>query len=955
MLLVLLSACLTILHLHHVTGTDVHFYVSPSGSDDNNNEGLNITQPCKTLKHAIYMAKDNKYSNDLKIIELLGGYYDVSGTVYINDIHNMIIRAYNKQEVHVVGGKRIPSSAFKPITDQNILSKLSASARQHVRMVHLPDVGITKYSNMTTYGGGSSRTAGMEISFNGQAMRLAQWPNKGYIGITATPDGLNGNTFKYNSTVPKSWLHETDPWIQGFLRFLWRDEAFPIGNINTNTMTITLDHKTYRGVVTGSWNNPKHTGSGGFFKIFNILSGLDEAGEYYIDKEHGNLYIWVPNTDGNVKSTDVVYGSMSHNCIQFNSGAKNVTLQDFTLESCRKYGITGGSLHDINLLNLEVKNTGSAAIHITSDSRNIHISQCLIHDCDGGIELTGGNRRTLESSGSIMEDNEIYRFTRAGIVGLEGIYVTGVGQILRNNHIYGGRGKAIFIAGNDMIIENNLIHDVCEGRYSCSAMLTSQDLTTRGNVFRSNIIHDIRGLEIRHTDCSGLILDYHSSGYLIYNNVFYNNDVDLRLQGGRDNRVTDNIFYNATVYNIAAIRRISHGNEAANMEHRLKNMPYHSSVWALRYPELSVIDSKNYSLPEDNEIAGNIVYLTGDEKFISYQPSDIESLEGYYQITNTGYSSGPSDHFNVKNGDFRVKCSAAEWANANKFSEVPSPNEVGPRNSPVGPSYLHHGRIHTVDTSSSSSACPTKTPVRTTPVGSYLPDGSDGHKIFNVSNEGCWLVVTKCTKHSGYVGTYRDMFGERFKHAGESEEMCFRRAVREWHDCGKHTSEPVAAIYGPTGATTFAGDGCFIAEYGCPNHGGPADGHAITTGKIYRDETAEKQYNASTNETNCLSQALTRWKYCGSSPNHPVTMIYRPTGAIRTAGAGCWIHTDVCPSHPEYVSMFYDAWGSTNRNTDSIQSACLNQAEYYWHLCGSDKDSPVTAYYRPTTASKTFP
>ncbi|KAL4218344.1 hypothetical protein ACF0H5_023081 [Mactra antiquata] len=950
MSLLLLLLCFTLSTLHYVTTDEVHFYVSVTGNDSRN-EGRNITQPCRTLRHAVLVASNNKYKNDTKIIELLPGYHDITRTVGVNT-QNLVIRAYQKQEVHVTGGLRIPSSAFKQVTDQTILSKFTPIARQHVRVVNLPSVNIKHYGSMSLFGTCTNCIPKLEVSFNGKAMRIAQWPNKGYIDITATPGGVNGNTFKYNSTVPKSWLNESNPWIQGFLHFNWHDEAIPVSNLDANTMTVTLGRKTYRGVIPGQWNT---VGSAaGFFKFINILSALDEEGEYYIDKDHGNLYIWVPNTDGNVKSTDVVYGSMIDNCINLGNALKNVTFKDFTLESCRQTGINGGGQTELTLINLEIKNTGYAGIHLIG-AKNIRIAQCLIHDVNGGIELTGGNRQLLESSGNIIEDNEIYDFTRLVATGMEGIYMRDIGHIVRNNHIHHGESKAIYYEGNDFLIEHNLIHDVCVDRYTCDGIATSRgDFTMRGTIIRSNIIHDIRGLELPHINCRALTLDIHSSGNVVTNNVFYNNDIDINIVGGMDNTITDNVLYNATRYSIYGIRRNSQGRELQGLLDHLHNMPYHNADWALRYPKLANIDSRDFNLPAGNDLSGNIVYIEGPAQYFNAPGSKWDAPE-YYNISTIGYSTGPGDHFNVKNGDFRVKCTAAEWANKNNFQQVPSPNEVGPNTSPLGPTYLQQGFTHTVNIVASSSVCSTMAPVTQHPVPSYLPDGSDLHIIFNVSKEGCWLVVTKCTKHSSYVGTYRDMFGERFKHAGESEEMCFRRAVSEWNDCGKHTSEPVAAIYGPTGATTFAGDGCFIAEYGCPQHGGPADGHAITAGKIYRDVTAEQQYNASTNETNCLSQALTRWKYCGSSPNHPVTMIYRPTGAIRTAGAGCWIHTDVCPSRPEYKSMFYDAWGSTNRHTDSIQTACLNQAEYYWHLCGSDKDSPVTAYYRPTTASKTFP
>jgi hypothetical protein len=79
------------------------------------------------------------------------------------------------------------------------------------------------------------------------------------------------------------------------------------------------------------------------------------------------------------------------------------------------------------------------------------------------------------------------------------------------------------------------------------------------------------------------------------------------------------------------------------------------------------------------------------------------------------------------------------------------------------------------------------------------------------------------------------------------------------------------------GATRLAGDGCFMAKYGCPKHGGPTDGHVLHTGNIFRDTYAE-QHGAATDEEKCLSRAIAQWVYCGSSSNHPITSIYRPTG-----------------------------------------------------------------------------
>ncbi|XP_053375482.1 uncharacterized protein LOC128547282 [Mercenaria mercenaria] len=194
------------------------------------------------------------------------------------------------------------------------------------------------------------------------------------------------------------------------------------------------------------------------------------------------------------------------------------------------------------------------------------------------------------------------------------------------------------------------------------------------------------------------------------------------------------------------------------------------------------------------------------------------------------------------------------------------------------------------------------------------------------------------------------MYGERYRHAADNETMCFRRALEQWKFCGSHKDEIVVAIYGPTGNATLGGEGCFMAWYGCPKHGGPADGHVNTTyGRYVRDGSPR-----ATNEAGCLSRAKDFWRYCGSSPYYPVTAIYLPTGAKRTSGSGCWITLDKCPQR-NTQKIFYDIQGATYYQTDEHEFACLQRAEYYWRNCGSNPKYPVTATYRPTTASQTYP
>ncbi|XP_053376465.1 uncharacterized protein LOC128547521 [Mercenaria mercenaria] len=583
--------------------------------------------------------------------------------------------------------------------------------------------------------------------------------------------------------------------------------------------------------------------------------------------------------------------------------------------------------------------------NFAGDSRECEVSRCYIHDTCGGVWMYGGDRKTLQSSGNVIANNEITRYARVGAVGNEAITLIGVGVTAKNNHIYDGQYAAINFGGNDIIIENNLVHHVCKNVSTCGAIHTGSDWTYRGNAIQYNIVHHILNPFPGYTS-KAVLLDSQASGTNVMYNALYDNTVHVMIGGGRYNNIANNVMYNAGLRSIEVDRR----GISDQMVQRLHAMPYKSSVWSLRYPHLADIDNHNASLPEGNQIVKNVMYAAQNTEYIHGIPNFLRSnLSRYYNISQTGFSSGSGDHYNVSNRDLRVKCYVNGWANLVNFKQPPSPNAVGPLYSPTGPTYLKRGRLHLVSTKYPSVHCAQHPAQKVHPVPAYLPDGS--RDMYHVEKKGCWVNVTKCKNHTASIGTYRDMYGERYHNATENVTMCFHRALEQWKLCGSHKDEFVVAIYGRTGAATLGGTGCMTALYGCPNHGGPADGHANTTyGKYQHDYGKYSQ-----DEKGCLANARNIWHWCGSSPNYPVTNIYLPTGAKRTAGAGCWITLDHCPAHTRIKTTFYDAIGSTNYQTDDSEFACINRAEYYWHYCGSTPKYPVTATFRPTTVSRTYP
>ena len=50
-------------------------------------------------------------------------------------------------------------------------------------------------------------------------------------------------------------------------------------------------------------------------ELFYYICILYIKGEYYMDRDTGNLYMWLPNPDGNMKQSDIIYISMVADCV----------------------------------------------------------------------------------------------------------------------------------------------------------------------------------------------------------------------------------------------------------------------------------------------------------------------------------------------------------------------------------------------------------------------------------------------------------------------------------------------------------------------------------------------------------------------------------------------------------------------------------------------------------------
>lgn len=82
--------------------------------------------------------------------------------------------------------------------------------------MNLSDVGITDLGHLTSYGFYQNREAPLEVFYNGAPLRLARWPNEGFINIRQVLNGTHGRRFSYDGERPKRWSSENDLWACGY-------------------------------------------------------------------------------------------------------------------------------------------------------------------------------------------------------------------------------------------------------------------------------------------------------------------------------------------------------------------------------------------------------------------------------------------------------------------------------------------------------------------------------------------------------------------------------------------------------------------------------------------------------------------------------------------------------------------------------------------------------------------
>jgi parallel beta-helix repeat protein len=310
----------------------------------------------------------------------------------------------------------------------------------------------------------------------------------------------------------------------------------------------------------------------GRYYVENVFEGLDTPGEWYLNKNTGDLYYWplpgediynsefiVPIIERIIEVRQASYITFrnlifSHTDWQLSQEAYQTTYnltfgidgaEYCTIEDCVIKHIGGtyaiGSLwgianNNINIIGNEIYDTGGGGITLCSCSEGIEdtnsciISDNIIHDI-GKVDKWMTGMYFDRASDFKVSHNLIYNGPYGGI-----------GFLTRNYQVSSSWKKNI--------IEYNEIYNIMQELNDGGAIHVAGHQP--GTLIQYNKIHDIVSTDMHKTKVyfHGIYLHDGAKGFIVKNNVVYHSDNGLLLYVSPANMITNNIFVDSVTWDL---------------------------------------------------------------------------------------------------------------------------------------------------------------------------------------------------------------------------------------------------------------------------------------------------------------------------------------------------------------------------------------------------------------------
>ncbi len=709
-----LLTCVVLLGVSVASGAARELHVAPNGSDTNPGTKR---EPLATIEAARDAIRDLKEARILgnagATVYLHKGTYRVSSTIEFDERDSgthktpIVYRSYGQDEVRIIGGVEVAPSRFGPVKDPDIRQRLLPDVRDHVLRLDLRALKIDDYGAIGPRGFRRPyRPAPLEIFVNDQAMHIARWPNadEKLIPIGEVIDkgsvprqgdfSNRGGVFKFDTDRPKRWVQAKDIWLSGIFSSGFADDTVQVAQVDLEQKTIRTAQPTLYGFKTG-----RHWRA---WYVLNLLEEIDQPGEYYVDAKAGTLYLYPP---AGLKNAQIQISLLEEPIFAL-EGVSYLTFERLTVECSRgtafyiergaKNLIAGCTLRNLGIMGVQIgkgvtdfenyaifgtgqpvsRRLGSWHEHVwinndfLSEAGTGHtVLSCDIYNNGaGGVHINGGNRVTLEPGDNQIVNCELHHCNRLDRAYKAPVNLDGVRNRVAHCRIHDATNQAIYLQGNDQIIEYNEVYRTCLEVDDNAPLYTGMDPTQLGTQIRYNYWHDNGSqfggnFSIIYFDSPG------GQNATIHGNVFYRNPAtwgQIFISRGQFFEVENNIFIESPlavwINETKTHAEWSKKCDIRNMGERaalVEKIDFKSLPYSDRYPEYVNYGDEGWYSPMNNIIQRNVLY----------------KCRGFVRGTGTRVDNLLTDEdpgfVDLANGDFRLKPDAPVFSKIPGFKPVP--------------------------------------------------------------------------------------------------------------------------------------------------------------------------------------------------------------------------------------------------------------------------------------------
>ena len=579
------------------------FHVSPYGSDENPGT---FCDPFETIAYALSQVE--ALCQDAKdagvVVYLHEGVYKIDSTLNITGEMSgskefpFFIAAYGGGEVTITSSDAFYADDFRPVTGA-MRAMLPEAARDKVRVLNLWEHGITDINEIPS--GEGIMGTGIYVYWNDSSMTLARYPNFENIAVgtvydvgpitvrenaashlPAEEDDGRGFEFVLLDNRPMEWTRTEGILMNGFFAFEWNPGQYRVREFIENA-----DANSVRTYDTAKWG--ARTNLGNVYYFFNVFEELDIPGEWYLDRDTGNLYIY-PFDDFD---TAAIYIATAGIDLINVSGAKHVYFDGLTLTANSGKGFEITESENIVIQNCYISLMGDEGVRLMGSTYSGITSSIIYNTNKAGVRFGGNGHLSAQliPSRNFLQNSII---TRQGNNVQEPGYVDGdMGDIVSHNLFQGFAAFAVRPTGNESIIEYNEIQAAPYEVHDMGSIYAG-GMNSPLHINRYNYIHSMSATEKAG---NAMYYDAFGSGFVVYGNIMDQHATGFYSHGGRNNIVVGNIISNRTNDRALAIMNSNNYFDAGNREwfadirNLVAQLPDEASdpdsPYSLRYPMIS--------------------------------------------------------------------------------------------------------------------------------------------------------------------------------------------------------------------------------------------------------------------------------------------------------------------------------------------------------------------------------